>query len=146
MMGVLSLLSTLMWIYLGGHVFMALWDQYVGHGTVRRIFEKLSVKGLLYRYPPDQGYDGVSGDEHLFAICNFWAVDCLVRQGRVDDAMLLYERLLAMRNHVGLYAEEFRVDDGAAIGNFPQAFSHVGLITAGLSIGRALGTTPAGSA
>jgi pentatricopeptide repeat protein len=103
-------------------------------GTVRRIFDELSVHGLLYRYPPDSGYDGVPGEEHLFAICNFWAVDCLARQGRVDEALRLFQRLLALRNHVGLYAEEFRVEDGAPIGNFPQAFSHVGLITAALSL------------
>nr|WP_255428217.1 glycoside hydrolase family 15 protein [Ramlibacter cellulosilyticus] len=115
-------------------------------GTVQRIFRELSVKGLLYRYPPDQGYDGVSGEEHLFAICNFWAVDCLVRQGRVDEALRMYERLLSLRNHVGLYAEEFRVENGTPMGNFPQAFSHVGLITAALALGQAMGVARAGAA
>jgi len=109
-------------------------------GTVRRIFSQLGTHGFLYRYPPGGGYDGVPGGEHLFAICNFWAVDCLARQGRVDEATALYERLLALRNHAGLYAEEFSVQDGSPIGNFPQAFSHVGLITAALALEMARGT------
>jgi GH15 family glucan-1,4-alpha-glucosidase len=106
-------------------------------GTVRHIMEQLSVKGLLYRYPPDTGYDGLPGREHLFAICSFWCVDCLARQARIDEAQAMYERLLALRNHVGLYAEEFGVADGRAMGNFPQAFSHVGSITAALAISAA---------
>jgi GH15 family glucan-1,4-alpha-glucosidase len=106
-------------------------------GTVRHVFQQLSVDGLLYRYPPGGAYDGLPGEEHLFAICNFWAVDCLARQGRTAEALALYERLLALRNHVGLYAEEFAVADGSPIGNFPQAFSHVGLITAALSLAAA---------
>ena len=106
-------------------------------GTVRHVFAQLAVDGLLYRYPPSGTYDGVSGKEHLFAISNFWAVDCLARQGRVDEASSLYERLLSLRNHVGLYAEEFGVHDGLPIGNFPQAFSHVGHITAALSLAAA---------
>jgi GH15 family glucan-1,4-alpha-glucosidase len=106
-------------------------------GTVRRILEDLSVNGLLYRYPPNTGYDGVPGTEHLFAICSFWCVDCLARQGRLDEAQAMYERLLRLRNHAGLYAEEFGVHDGRPMGNFPQAFSHVGLITAALSIAAA---------
>ena len=103
-------------------------------GTVRQIAKQLLVGGLLYRYPPGTGYDGVSGPEHLFAICNFWFVDCLARQGRLEEAEALYRRLLDLRNHAGLYAEEFRVRDGSPMGNFPQAFSHVGSITAALSL------------
>jgi GH15 family glucan-1,4-alpha-glucosidase len=108
-------------------------------GTVHHIFSQLSTQGFLYRYPPNSGYDGVAGSEHLFAICNFWAVDCLARQGRLTEATALYEKLLALRNHAGLYAEEFSVKDGSPIGNFPQAFSHVGLITAALSLAAASG-------
>jgi GH15 family glucan-1,4-alpha-glucosidase len=110
--------------------------------TVRRIMEQLSVDGLLYRYPPNVGYDGVSGPEHLFAICNFWCVDCLARQGRIDQAQRMFEHLLRLRNHAGLYAEEFGTRDGSPMGNFPQAFSHVGLITAALSIGAAKAASP----
>jgi len=106
-------------------------------GTVRQIMKQLLVNGLLYRYPPGIGYDGVSGPEHLFAICNFWCVDCLARMGRVEEAEALYRRLIDLRNHAGLYAEEFSVRDGSPMGNFPQAFSHVGSITAALSLSAA---------
>ena len=106
-------------------------------GTVDLIMKQLSVDGLLYRYPPNIGYDGVAGCEQLFAICSFWCVDCLARQGRIGEAQAMYERLLKLRNHVGLYAEEFSAHDGRPLGNFPQAFSHVGSITAALSISAA---------
>jgi GH15 family glucan-1,4-alpha-glucosidase len=106
-------------------------------GTARRIQKKLAVDGLLYRFPPNTHYDGVAGGEHLFAICSFWWVDCLARQGQLDEAQDLYERLLALRTPTGLYAEEFDVKSGAPVGNFPQAFSHVGSITAALSLQRA---------
>ncbi|GAB3669701.1 glycoside hydrolase family 15 protein [Ramlibacter alkalitolerans] len=106
-------------------------------GTLRHILRTLQVDGLLYRYPPGGAYDGVAGPEHLFAICGFWCVECLARQGRLDEAQRMFERLLALRNPVGLYAEEFRVGDGTPMGNFPQAFSHVGLITAALALAKA---------
>ena len=109
-------------------------------GTTRCIMQQLSVDhGLLYRYPPGINYDGVRGGEHLFAICGFWCVDCLARQGRIDEAERMYVQLLKLRNPAGLYAEEFGVHDGRPIGNFPQAFSHVGSITAALSLHAARG-------
>jgi GH15 family glucan-1,4-alpha-glucosidase len=110
--------------------------------TVDHILRQLSVDGLLFRYPPNAGYDGVSGPEHLFAICSFWCVDCLARQGRIDEAQAMFEGLLRLRNHVGLYAEEFSARDRRPMGNFPQAFSHVGSITAALSLARAKGGRP----
>jgi GH15 family glucan-1,4-alpha-glucosidase len=103
-------------------------------GTTRRVQQELSVDGLLYRFPPGRKYDGVEGGEHLFAICSFWLVDCLARQARIDEAQKLYERLLSLRTQAGLYAEEFDVKSGRPVGNFPQAFSHVGSITAALSL------------
>ncbi|NML43960.1 glycoside hydrolase family 15 protein [Ramlibacter sp. G-1-2-2] len=107
-------------------------------GTVREVMRQLRVDdGLLYRYPPGGAYDGVPGPEHLFAICSFWCVECLALQGRVDEARDLFERLLKLRNHVGLYAEEFSASDGSPMGNFPQAFSHTGLITAALALKKA---------
>ena len=84
---------------------------------------RLGVGGLLYRYPPGQGYDGIGGRENLFAICSFWCVDCLARQGRLDEAHAMFERLLALRNHAGLYAEEFEATTLRPLGNYPQAFS-----------------------
>jgi len=116
-------------------------------GTVDQIMKQLSVDGLLYRYPPGIGYDGVAGCEQLFVICSFWCVDCLARQGRIGEAQAMYERLLQLRNHAGLYAEEFSAGDGRPLGNFPQAFSHVGSITAALSISaarRGAGLPPGG--
>ncbi|HZP86194.1 MAG TPA: glycoside hydrolase family 15 protein [Burkholderiales bacterium] len=107
-------------------------------GTVRYIEQRLSVAGgLLYRYPPGGQYDGVRGPENLFAICSFWLVDYLARLGDVTRARNLFERLLGLANDVGLYAEEFSASDFAPLGNFPQAFSHVGLITAALSLDQA---------
>ena len=105
--------------------------------TVDRVMQVLSAGGLLYRYPPGGAYDGVPGPENLFVICSFWCVDCLARQGRLNEARSMYERLLGLRNNLGLYAEEVRTNDGRPVGNFPQAFSHVGLITAALSLQRA---------
>jgi GH15 family glucan-1,4-alpha-glucosidase len=107
-------------------------------GTRRRIQQELSADGMLYRYPPGSGYDGLPGDEHLFAICSFWLVDCLARQGHIDEAQELYDRLKSLRTPAGLYAEEFEVPSGHPIGNFPQAFSHVGSITAALSLQAAM--------
>lgn len=111
--------------------------------TVDYVMRRLTVDGLLHRYPPGDAYDGVAGPDHLFVICSFWCVDCLARQGRIDEAQAMYERLLRLRNHVGLYAEEFHVHDGRPMGNFPQAFSHVGCITAALSLDRARRRCPA---
>ena len=102
--------------------------------TCRHIERTLSVNGLLYRYPPGGAYDGVPGDENLFAICSFWLVDYLARLGEVDRAAKLFERLLGLANDVGLYAEEFDTRTLAPLGNFPQAFTHVGLIAAALSL------------
>ena len=105
-------------------------------GTLRLILGQLGAgsDGLLYRYPPGGAYDGLSGRENLFAICSFWCVDCLARQGRLDEAHALFERLLALRNPLGLYAEEFDARTLSPLGNFPQAFSHVGMITAALAL------------
>jgi pentatricopeptide repeat protein len=107
--------------------------------TTDCIQKELAVDGLLYRYPPGKKYDGLEGGEHLFAICSFWCVDCLARQGRIDEAERLYERLLALRTPAGLYAEEFDVKSRDPVGNFPQAFSHVGSITAALTLQRRKG-------
>ncbi|HEY3699991.1 MAG TPA: glycoside hydrolase family 15 protein [Spongiibacteraceae bacterium] len=103
-------------------------------GTHRHIVNGLGRDGLLFRYPQNADYDGIDGAENLFVACNFWAVDYLARAGAVDEAVNLFERLLGFANDVGLYAEQLAVDNGAALGNFPQAFSHSGLITAAIAI------------
>jgi GH15 family glucan-1,4-alpha-glucosidase len=82
-------------------------------------------------------YDGVDGSEHAIIACSFWEVDYLARNGEVDAAMCLFERLLALANDVGLYAEQVDAHSGEAFGNFPQAFSHSSLVTAALAIQQA---------
>lgn len=104
------------------------------------IRERLSVDGLLYRYPPDS--DGLPGREGAFGICSFWACQLRALQGETAEATAEFEHLLSFANDVGLFAEEIDPDTGAALGNFPQAFTHIGLINAAL----ALDGTPAGDA
>ncbi len=106
-------------------------------GTLEHIERQLGVDGLLYRYPPGPDYDGVAGCENLFVICCFWRVQCLADLGRTGEARELFERLLKLANPVGLYAEELDDESFALRGNFPQAFSHAGLIAAALALDRA---------
>jgi GH15 family glucan-1,4-alpha-glucosidase len=101
-------------------------------GTFRMIDEELGHGSLLERYT--RGHDGMSSLEGAFGICSFWRVDYLSRCGRLDEARRAFEDLLGHANDVGLYAEEIDLTTGAAVGNFPQAFTHVGLIAAALSL------------
>jgi GH15 family glucan-1,4-alpha-glucosidase len=101
--------------------------------TAERIVAELSADGFVYRYLTD-GVDGLSGDEATFAICSFWLVECLARAGEGERARELFERLLAFCNDVGLLAEEIDPHSGELIGNFPQAFSHLGLIQAAIAL------------
>jgi GH15 family glucan-1,4-alpha-glucosidase len=103
-------------------------------GTYHRIERELSVDGLLYRYPPGRDYDGVGGSENLFGICTFWLVDYLARLGEHDKAYRIFEQMLGYANDLGLYAEELDVTTKEPLGNFPQAFTHVGLIAAALAL------------
>ncbi|MFL5447578.1 MAG: glycoside hydrolase family 15 protein [Gemmatimonadales bacterium] len=117
--------------------------------TYQRIRERLGAgDGLLYRYQrikePEKEGDPVSPGEGAFGICSFWAVEYLaLGGGSVDEARQLFERLCGYANDVGLFAEEIDPATGAALGNFPQAFTHVGLINAAISLARRLeGETP----
>ena len=101
--------------------------------TFERTISDLSADGFVYRYVTD-GVDGLSGEEATFAICSFWLVECLARAGETERARDLFERLLAFCNDVGLLAEEIDPHSGELIGNFPQAFSHVGLIQAAIAL------------
>jgi GH15 family glucan-1,4-alpha-glucosidase len=103
-------------------------------GTCRFIERHLSVNGLLYRYPPNERSDGVQGEEGFFALCSFWLVEYLCAAGQRVRAIELFERLVSLANDVGLYAEEFSPTDYSLRGNFPQAFTHIGLITAALAL------------
>jgi GH15 family glucan-1,4-alpha-glucosidase len=93
--------------------------------------------GLLYRYLPEESPDGVAGDEGAFLLCSFWLVDNLAGQGRLDEAGQLYESLCARANPLGLLAEQVDPVTGCFLGNFPQALSHVGVISSGLNLLRA---------
>ena len=116
--------------------------------TYRRIRERLGAgDGLLYRYqrrPPEKEGEPDSPGEGAFGICSFWGVEFLaLGGGSVDEARQLFEQLCGYANDVGLFAEQIDPSTGAALGNFPQAFTHVGLINAALSISRRLeGETP----
>jgi GH15 family glucan-1,4-alpha-glucosidase len=101
--------------------------------TADRIADELSADGFVYRYVAD-GVDGLSGEEATFAICSFWLVECLARAGESERARELFERLLGFCNDVGLLAEEIDPHSGELIGNFPQAFSHLGLIQAAIAL------------
>ncbi|MBJ7264198.1 MAG: glycoside hydrolase family 15 protein [Burkholderiaceae bacterium] len=97
-------------------------------GTVQAIERELLQDGLVMRYRTENGTDGLSGDEGAFLACSFWLVDAYLMQERHADARKLYDKLLSLRNDVGLLAEEYDTRAGRLVGNFPQAFSHVGLI------------------
>jgi GH15 family glucan-1,4-alpha-glucosidase len=99
--------------------------------TCQRIHERLGHNGLIYRYLMD---DGLPPGEGAFGICSFWAVECRALAGDVAGATADFERLLGYANDVGLFAEEIDPTTGAALGNFPQAFTHVGLINAALTL------------
>lgn len=103
----------------------------------------LTTSGLVYRYHPEEAPDGLEGDEGTFNMCTFWLVEALTRAAPADlayleDARLMFEQMLGHANHVGLYAEETG-HHGEALGNFPQAFTHLGLISAAYNLDKALG-------
>lgn len=102
-------------------------------GTYHAIVDTLGSNGLLYRYHDE---DGLAGAEGAFGICSFWAAEHQARSGDLSGAISTFEHLLEYANDVGLFPEEFDPDDGTSLGNFPQAFTHVGLINAALAIDR----------
>ena len=106
-------------------------------GTLAAIERNLSADGLVLRYRNRRGIDGLPRGEGCFLACSFWLADNLVLQGRREEARALYERLLALRNDVGLLAEEYDPRAGRMLGNFPQAFSHVGLVNTAFNLTRA---------
>jgi GH15 family glucan-1,4-alpha-glucosidase len=97
-------------------------------GTIALIERTLLQDGFVRRYNPDRASDGLPGTEGVFLACSFWLVDNYVLQGRIEEAQALFDRLLALRNDVGLLSEEYDPKAKHQLGNFPQAFSHVALI------------------
>jgi GH15 family glucan-1,4-alpha-glucosidase len=108
-------------------------------GTVRAVEKQLVVDRLVRRYVPQPGVDGLPGGEGVFLACSFWHVDALVLLGRHEEARAHFERLLALRNDVGLLAEEYDPVQKRMLGNFPQALSHVALVNSALNLTRARG-------
>jgi GH15 family glucan-1,4-alpha-glucosidase len=97
--------------------------------TVDAIATELTdADGFIRRYLPEPAVEGLSGHEGSFLLCTFWLADCYALQGRRDEAVELFERLLALRNDVGLLSEQWDARGGRMLGNFPQAFSHVALV------------------
>ena len=109
-------------------------------GTLHAIEERLLIDSeFVLRYESEQAIDGLPVGEGAFFACSFWLVDNYVLQGRHDEARNLFERLLLRCNDVGLLAEEFDPLTGRMLGNFPQAYCHVGIINCALNLSRQKG-------
>jgi GH15 family glucan-1,4-alpha-glucosidase len=106
--------------------------------TLDAVGRELVADSLVYRYNAKASPDGLQGDEGTFSICTFWYVEALARAGFVDEARLVFEKMLTYANHLGLYSEEIG-PSGEALGNFPQAFTHLSLISAAVNLDRQLG-------
>jgi GH15 family glucan-1,4-alpha-glucosidase len=103
-------------------------------GTIEAIQRDLTQDGLVLRYRPEGSQDGLPGGEGVFLACSFWLVDALDGAGRRDEAVTLFERLLSLRNDVGLLSEQWDPGSNRQLGNTPQAFSHFALITSALQL------------
>jgi GH15 family glucan-1,4-alpha-glucosidase len=104
--------------------------------TLNQIGAELVTDSLVRRYQTD-GSDGLTGGEGTFSLCSFWYVEALTRAGRLSQARHMFEQMLTYANHLGLYAEEVG-PAGEALGNFPQAFTHLALVSAAVNLDRAL--------
>lgn len=105
-------------------------------GTVRAIESRLLVDGYVMRHDPGEVETGLAHGEGAFLACSFWLVDVWVMLGRQEEAERLFERLLGLRNDVGLLSESYDVAKGRLVGNFPQAFSHVALVNSAHNLSR----------
>jgi GH15 family glucan-1,4-alpha-glucosidase len=104
--------------------------------TVEAIEKNLVVDGFVLRYDSHATDDGLPGGEGAFLACSFWLADTLVLMGRHDDAHRLYQRLLDLRNDVGLLSEEYDPIKKRQVGNFPQGFSHIALLSTAYNISK----------
>jgi len=111
--------------------------------TLDAMDTELVSDSLVYRYNPSASPDGLRGDEGTFSLCTFWYVDALTRAGRLEEAELTIQKMFTYANHVGLYSEEIG-RTGEQLGNFPQAFSHLALINAAISLDQQLDRAAAG--
>ncbi|MDQ6740177.1 MAG: glycoside hydrolase family 15 protein, partial [Actinomycetota bacterium] len=103
-------------------------------GTIDAILQDLSQDGFVMRYRPQKSDDGLPGGEGVFLACSFWMVDAQLGAGRRREATELFERLLALRNDVGLLSEEWDTQAGRQLGNTPQAFSHFALVNSAMQL------------
>jgi GH15 family glucan-1,4-alpha-glucosidase len=111
-------------------------------GTLQAIEQRLLVNDeFVLRYETEDAVDGLPAGEGAFLVCSFWLVDNYILQGRYEEAQRLFNRLLSHCNDVGLLAEEFDPLNGRMLGNFPQAYSHVGVINCALNLSREIGPT-----
>jgi GH15 family glucan-1,4-alpha-glucosidase len=101
--------------------------------TLDAMDKELVSDSLVYRYNPEASPDGLRGAEGTFSLCTFWYVEALARSGRLDEALLTFEKMFTYANHLGLYAEEIGLT-GEQLGNFPQAFTHLALVNAALTL------------
>ena len=106
--------------------------------TLTAVEERLVSDSLVHRYDVDVSPDGIKGGEGTFSLCSFWYVEALTRTGRLDEARLALEKMFTYANHLGLYAEQIGLA-GDQLGNFPQAFTHLSLISAAINLDRELG-------
>ena len=107
--------------------------------TLDHIMKNLVSDSLFYRYKNDEFYhDGLDGDEGTFSMCTFWLVEALTRAGRLQESRMIFEKMLTFTNPLGLYAEEVG-SHGEQLGNYPQAFTHLALISAAHNLDKALG-------
>jgi GH15 family glucan-1,4-alpha-glucosidase len=108
---------------------------------MKAIEERLVEDTLVHRYEAERTHvDGVAGGEGTFTACSFWYIECLARTGQLEKAQLLFEKMLGYANHLGLYSEELGAN-GQHLGNFPQALTHLALISAATYLDRALSGT-----
>ena len=114
-------------------------------GTIEAVKRDLMVNGFVARYNNSSGVDGLPGGEATFLPCSLWLVSCLARLGRVDEAREIFERVAAVANDVGLFSEEYDTETQRLVGNFPQAFTHVGFINAARLLAAAIEAQPAGT-
>jgi GH15 family glucan-1,4-alpha-glucosidase len=105
--------------------------------TLAAVDRTLVTDSLVYRYDPKASPDGLRGSEGTFSLCTFFYVEALTRTGRLEDATLTFEKMLTYANHLGLFSEEIGLN-GEQLGNFPQAFTHLSLINAAISLNAAL--------
>jgi GH15 family glucan-1,4-alpha-glucosidase len=117
-------------------------DDPMWQSTLRAMDDELVSDSLVYRYNPTVSPDGLPGNEGTFSMCTFWYVDALARSGRLNDALITFEKMRTYSTHLGLYAEEIG-PTGEQLGNFPQAFSHLALINAAITLDQLMPPAPA---